>query len=158
VCIFPSALCAPALGIGRGAHEEWREWVKPRIVSLTGERQIETTETQIGYARAAADLDMAEMLMRANLDVARPGTAIDARTRQRCRVYWTQGVQMICKAVDALIAMSGTRGFTEASPIGRAWRDVHTTASHVGLDPELATTAYGRHELGLLRDPRVRIY
>jgi 3-hydroxy-9,10-secoandrosta-1,3,5(10)-triene-9,17-dione monooxygenase len=158
VCIFPSALCAPALGIGRGALAEWREWVKPRIVSLTGEKQIETTQTQSGYAKAGAELDMAEMLLRVNLDVARPGTPIDARTRQRCRVYWTQGVQMICKAVDALMAMSGTRGFMEASPIGRAWRDVHTIASHVGLDPELAATAFGRHELGLPRDPRVRIY
>jgi 3-hydroxy-9,10-secoandrosta-1,3,5(10)-triene-9,17-dione monooxygenase len=158
VCIFPSALCAPALGIGRGAHEEWRDWIKPRIVSYTGEKQVETTEVQSGYAKSAAHLDMADMLMRKNLDVVRPGTPIDPTTRQRCRIYWTQAVQMICRAVDMLMAMSGSRGFMEASPIQRAWRDVHTIASHVGLNPEQTAIAYGRQKLGLPRDPRVRIH
>jgi 3-hydroxy-9,10-secoandrosta-1,3,5(10)-triene-9,17-dione monooxygenase len=158
VCVFQSALCAPALGIGRGAHEDWRDWIKPRIVSYTGEKQIETTEVQSGYAKAGADLDAADMLMRKNLDVVRPGTPIDPATRQRSRVYWTQSVQTICKAVDTLMAMSGSRGFMEASPIQRAWRDVHTIASHVGLNPEQSAIAFGRHELGLPRDPRVRIH
>jgi 3-hydroxy-9,10-secoandrosta-1,3,5(10)-triene-9,17-dione monooxygenase len=158
VCIFQSALVAPALGIGRGAHEEWRDWIKPRIVSYTGEKQIDTTELQIAYANAGADLDAAEMMLRANLDVARPGTPIDPGTRQRSRMYWMHAAQTICRAVDTLMAMSGSRGFMESSPIQRAWRDVHTIASHVGLNPEQTAIAYGRHALGLPRDPRVRIY
>jgi 3-hydroxy-9,10-secoandrosta-1,3,5(10)-triene-9,17-dione monooxygenase len=158
VCIFQSALTAPALGIGRGAHEEWRDWIKSRVVAYTGEKSIDTAEVQTGYARAGTTLDGAEMLLRANLDVARPGTAIDAATRQRSRIYWAQAVQMICAAVDRLMAMSGTRGFMEASPIQRAWRDVHTIASHVGLNPEQTALAYGRQALGLPRDPRSRVY
>jgi 3-hydroxy-9,10-secoandrosta-1,3,5(10)-triene-9,17-dione monooxygenase len=158
VCIFQSALCAPALGIGRGAHAEWRDWIKPRIVAYTGEQSIDTTEVQTGYARAGAGLDAAEMLMRANLDVVRSGAPIDAATRQRSRIYWAEAVQRICGAVDRLMAMSGTRGFMEASPIQRAWRDVHTIASHVGLNPQQSAIAHGRQQLGLPRDPRLRIY
>ena len=158
VCAFASALCAPALGIGRGAHADWRDWIKPRIIAYTGEKHVDSSEVQVGYAKAGADLDAAEMMLRKNLDEIRPGTPIDPGTRQRCRMYWTQAVQTICEAVDRLIAMSGSRGFVEASPIQRAWRDVHTIASHVGLNPEQTAIAYGRHELGLPRDPRVRIY
>src|SRR5262249_17267568 len=124
----------------------------------TGEKQIETTEVQVGYAKAAAALDAADMLMRKNLDVVRAGTPIDPATRQRSRTYWTQAVEAICQAVATVKAMSGSPGLMEASPIQRAWRDVHTIASHVGLNPEQSAIAYGRHELGLPRDPRVRVY
>jgi 3-hydroxy-9,10-secoandrosta-1,3,5(10)-triene-9,17-dione monooxygenase len=158
VSIFQSALSAPALGIGRGAHEEWRDWIKPRVVAYTGEKQVDTTEVQAGYAKAAAALDQAELMMRTNLDVVRDGGPVDPATRQRGRIYWTQGVQLVCQAVDTLMSMSGSRGFMESSPIQRAWRDVHTIASHVGLNLEQTAIAYGRQALGLPRDPRVRIY
>ena len=46
----------------------------------------------------------------------------------------------------------------DESPIQRAWRDVHTLASHVSLNPTAAGQLRGRALLGVARDPKVQMY
>ena len=57
------------------------------------------------------------------------------------------------RAIDTLIALSGTAGFATSNPIQRAWRDIHFASMHVGLNTENNFAHFGRTELGLPPDP-----
>jgi 3-hydroxy-9,10-secoandrosta-1,3,5(10)-triene-9,17-dione monooxygenase len=152
------ALAAPALGIARGAFAQWLEWTRSRVASFTGEAVAAQGAVQAEIADAEALLDSAEFLMRRNLGFVRDGKPIDLATRALCVQANAHAVRTICTAVDALFRLSGSRGMYEESPIQRAWRDVHTLASHVSLNPVAAGQLRGRALLGVPRDPKAQMY
>lgn len=152
------ALAAPALGIARGAFDDWVKWTRTRVASFTGEAVAQQGLVQTEIAEAEAELDTAEFLMRRNLDFIRDGKPIDLPTRALCSYSNAHAVQVICKAVHTLFRLSGSRGMFDRSPIQRAWRDVHTLSSHVSLNPVSAGQLRGRALLELPRDPKVQMY
>ena len=152
------ALAAPALGIARGAFSNWVEWTRTRVASFTGHAVAEQGSIQTDIAAAEAELDSAEFLMRRNLGFIREGGPIDLTTRALCSYANAHAVQVICGAVDILFRVSGSRGLYEESLIQRAWRDVHTLASHVSLNPSAAGQLRGRALLGVARDPKMQMY
>jgi len=143
---FYSALTflAPMLGASHSAYETLRQWL---IARMSGSAPAKVG-TQVGLARAAADLDVVEMLLRRVLRVSEtaepPPPSLVARTLRdyaRCS-------ELLVATVDTLMGMSGTAGFATSSPLQRAWRDVHFASSHVGLDPEKNYAAFGNAALG----------
>ena len=152
------ALAAPALGIARGAFANWVEWTRTRVASFTGQAVAEQGSIQTDIADAEAQLDSAEFLMRRNLGFIREGKPVDLATRALCAYANAHAVQAICGAVQTLFRVSGSRGMYDESPIQRAWRDVHTLASHVSLNPGAAGQLRGRALLGVPRDPKVQTY
>jgi 3-hydroxy-9,10-secoandrosta-1,3,5(10)-triene-9,17-dione monooxygenase len=152
------ALAAPALGMVRGAFDGWIEWTSQRVASFTGEAVAAQGPIQTEIAEAEAQLDSAEFLMRRNLGFIRDGKQVDLATRALCSYANARAVQMICAAVHTLFRLSGSRGMFDESPIQRAWRDVHTLASHVSLNPMVAGQLRGRALLGVPRDPKQQMY
>ena len=112
----------------------------------------EIPSIQVRLGRAAADLDVAELLLRRAVDTAKtpspPSLALRARTMRDC----ARSAELCVSAIDALIAMSGTAAFAANHPIQRAWRDIHFASMHVSLNPEQNFAHFGRTELGLPRD------
>ncbi len=143
------ALSAPALGIARNAFAHWVEWMRTKVSTATGEAIAQLVPAQIGLANAEVELDAAEFLLRRNLDFIRQGGPISQDRRAISSASGAQAVQMICKAVDLLFYSSGSRGMFEQSPLQRAWRDVHTIASHFALNPETSAQIRARVLLGL---------
>jgi 3-hydroxy-9,10-secoandrosta-1,3,5(10)-triene-9,17-dione monooxygenase len=152
------ALAAPALGIARGAFALWLGWTRTRVASFTGEAIAAQAPVQTALSEVESQLDAAEFLMRRNLDFIRDGKPIDLAARALCAQANAFAVQTICQAMHTLFRLSGSRGMFEKSPIQRAWRDVHTLASHVSLNPQAAGQLRGRALLGLPRDPTVQMY
>jgi 3-hydroxy-9,10-secoandrosta-1,3,5(10)-triene-9,17-dione monooxygenase len=147
------SLTAPALGIARGAFAEWIAWTRDRVATATGARIADLAPVQARLAKAELLLDAAEFLMRRNLDIVRGGGPIDVGTRARCASGSAEAVRMVCDAVDILFALSGSRGMFDDSTIQRAWRDVHTIATHFALNPDAAHQLRGGFLLGVPRDP-----
>jgi len=149
---FYSALTflAPMLGATRHAYESLRQSLKGKAGGPAP--AAAKTSIVIGMARAAADLDAVELLLRRVLracdDAEPPSQALFARTQRD----YARSSELIVQTVDALMGMSGTAGFAASSPIQRAWRDVHFASSHVGLDVERNYSMFGRAELGLPGD------
>ncbi len=158
ICTFPHALSAPALGVARGAFNEWLKWTQEKVATSTGESVSEWPHVQMRVTQTELDLDGAELLLRRNLDVIRDGGPGDAAARTRSFAAYGHAVRMICTAVDTLFDMSGARGMRDENLIQRAWRDVHAIAAHVGLSTDLSGQSRGRFLLGLPRDPKVRMY
>jgi 3-hydroxy-9,10-secoandrosta-1,3,5(10)-triene-9,17-dione monooxygenase len=148
----PLTFVTPMLGAALGAYETFRDWTKTRR-GTGGVAIAEITSIQVRLARAAADLDAAELLLRRAVDVAQaptpPALTIRARSMRDC----SRAAELCVGAIDTLIAMSGTAAFAASHPIQRAWRDIHFAAMHVSLNPEQNFAHFGRTELGLPRDP-----
>jgi 3-hydroxy-9,10-secoandrosta-1,3,5(10)-triene-9,17-dione monooxygenase len=125
---------------------------------MDGTALVEVVSIQVRLARAAANLDAAELLLRRAVDVAQapvqPSFALRARSMRDC----TRASELCMVAIDEILAMSGTAGFASSHPIQRAWRDIHFAAMHVTLTPERGFVHFGRTELGLPPEPRQRLY
>jgi len=154
----PLTFATPMLGAAQGAYELFRDWTKSRRSGRGGFAIAEVTSVQVRLARAAADLDAAELLLRRAIDVARaetpPSLALRARSMRDC----SRAAELCVGVIDELIAMSGTAVFAAAHPIQRAWRDIHFAAMHVALNPEQNFSHFGRTEFGLPRDPHLPFF
>jgi len=148
----------PMLGAAQGAYEMFRDWTKSRHAGRGGAALAELVSVQVRMARAAADLDAVELLLRRAVDVAQapvpPSLDIRARTMRDC----TRAAEFCVGVIDELMAMSGTAGFAASHPIQRAWRDIHFAAMHVALSPEQNFSHFGRLEFGLPRDPHLPFF
>lgn len=149
----PLTFVAPMLGAARGALEDYRRWTAERL-SLFGAPVAKYTSIQVHLARAAADLDAAELLMRRTVEVAEADEPASEELRARCYRDQARAAEMIVSAMDTVMKISGAAGFASSSSIQRAWRDVHFAASHVILNPEVSFAAWGRQQFGLERDPQ----
>jgi len=148
---------APILGAARGALEYYRDWTAERV-SLFGSQVANYTSIQVHLARAGANFDAAELLVRRCLD---DGERTDAtRLDLRARAYRDQSraTELIVEGMDMIMKISGAAGFASTSSIQRAWRDVHFAASHVALNPEVSFAAWGREQFGLDRDPKQNMF
>jgi len=154
----PLTFATPMLGAAQGAYETFRDWTKSRRSGRGGFAIAEVTSVQVRLARAAADLDAAELLLRRAIDVARaetpPSLALRARSMRDC----SRAAEFCVGAIDTLITMSGTAVFAASHPIQRAWRDIHFAAMHVALNPEQNFAHFGRSELGVPRDPHLPFF
>ena len=153
----PLTFVAAMLGATQGAMEDYRAWTAERS-SLFGSKVAEYTSIQTRLARAAADLDAAELLIHRAADVA--GSPEPAGRDLRARTYRDAGraSELIVAAMDTIMQISGSAGFTVDSSIQRAWRDVHFASSHVILNPEVSYAAWGRRQFGLEPDPTQMMY
>ena len=153
----PWGFVAPMLGAAQGAYDIFRDWTKARKNAL-GVPLATLTSIQVRMARAAADLDAAELLMRRAADTAQAPVKPSLELRARSGRDASRATELCVEAIDALIEMSGTAGFVATQPIQRAWRDIHFAAMHVSLNPELNFGHFGRCEFGLPRDPHQALY
>jgi 3-hydroxy-9,10-secoandrosta-1,3,5(10)-triene-9,17-dione monooxygenase len=152
----PLTFATPMLGAAKGAYTFFREWSKERK-ARRGVAVAELVSVQVRMARAAADIDAAELLLeRAALVPHMRETSTEILARS-VRDY-SRASELIVSAIDALMALSGAAGFAEANPIQRAWRDIHFASMHVGLNTENNYAHFGRLELGLGRDPDQPFY
>jgi 3-hydroxy-9,10-secoandrosta-1,3,5(10)-triene-9,17-dione monooxygenase len=147
----PLTFVTPMLGAAQGAYETFRDWTRTRR-GTGGVALAEITSIQVRLARAAADLDAAELLLRRVVDTAQAPTPPSLALRARSMRDLSRANELCVAAIDTLIAMSGTAVFAASHPIQRAWRDIHFAAMHVSLNPEQNFAHFGRTELGLPRD------
>ena len=148
----------PMLGAAQGAYEEFREWTKSRKAGRGGGALAELASVQVRMARAAADLDAAELLLRRVVDTAQAPVPPSLALRARAMRDTSRAAEFCVGVIDSLMAMSGTAGFASSHPIQRAWRDIHFAAMHVALNPEQNFSHFGRVEFGLPRDPHLPFF
>jgi len=52
-------------------------------------------------------------------------------------------------AIDLILAAAGGRSMQADHPIPRAWRDIHSTAAHIGLNHDAVMSMIGQYRFGL---------
>lgn len=127
---------APILGAARGALRLAERHLADRP---SGAR----ASSLIAFARAAGEIDAADLLLSRVADAAdrgRLGDGLAARSHRDS----TLAVEFLVGAVDRLFQVTGTRGQASAHGMQRIWRDVHAAASHAALQFEPAALGYTR--------------
>ena len=148
------ALCAPAVGIARGAIADFADHVSDRKDRhRRGAAEIESPLTHQAVAAAAAGVDTARALLHRAADdiheAAGRGGRMRRKTRARVRMDCAFAVRLCRDAVDELFLACGGAALSERNPIQRAWRDVHAMSQHALLRFGSDTEIYGRTLLGL---------
>jgi 3-hydroxy-9,10-secoandrosta-1,3,5(10)-triene-9,17-dione monooxygenase len=147
----PISFATPMLGVAQGAYERFREWTKTRKTP-DGSSIAAKSSVQVQMARAAADIDAAELLLRRALNVTAAPHLYSSELLARSLRDFARVSELTVSAVDAIISLSGTSGFATSHPIQRAWRDIHFMSMHISVNAEMNFTHFGRMEFGLGRD------
>jgi 3-hydroxy-9,10-secoandrosta-1,3,5(10)-triene-9,17-dione monooxygenase len=147
----PLSFATPMLGAVQGAYEYFREWTKTRKTP-DGSPLAAKASIQMQMARAAADIDAAELLLRRALNITDAPNAYSPELLARSLRDFARVSEMTVSAIDTIISLSGTTGFSTSHPIQRAWRDIHFMSMHISVNTEMNFTHYGRLEFGLGRD------
>ncbi len=147
----PISFATPMLGAAQGAYQQFREWTKTRKAP-DGSPLAARASIQTQMARAAADIDAAELLLSRAVHVTDTPEAYSPELLARSVRDFGRVSEMTVSAIDTLISLSGTAGFATSHPIQRAWRDIHFMSMHISVNTEINYTHYGRMQLGLGRD------
>jgi 3-hydroxy-9,10-secoandrosta-1,3,5(10)-triene-9,17-dione monooxygenase len=143
---------APALGIGLGALDTFRDYLRERI-SMVGEKQLDKPAAQIRLAEADVELKAAGALLDSGvkrlLDCARSGASFSVDERAAYRAEACYIATMVKRAVDSLCEASGARAQFEDHPLQRFQRDINTLRGHVVFDLDSTMEMHGRVLLGL---------
>ncbi|GAA4227694.1 actinorhodin polyketide dimerase ActVA [Actinomadura meridiana] len=129
---------SPVLGAARGALALAAELV---AVAPTGPRAAAGQAYQVDFARSAAEIDAAELLLQRAAAVA-DGDVVTTDLANRNRRDCALALQILVGATDRLLRIGGTRAQDVGHPLGRYWRDVRSVASHAVMQFEPAGLAY----------------
>jgi 3-hydroxy-9,10-secoandrosta-1,3,5(10)-triene-9,17-dione monooxygenase len=142
---------APALGLGLGALDTYRDYLQERV-SMVGEKQLDKPAAQIRLARADMELKAAEALLDSGvkrlLDSARRGDTFTVAQRAGFRAEACYVATMVKDVVDSLCEASGARSQFEDHPLQRFQRDINTLRGHIVFDLDNTMEMYGRVLLG----------
>jgi 3-hydroxy-9,10-secoandrosta-1,3,5(10)-triene-9,17-dione monooxygenase len=154
IAVHTYALLGPALGLARGAYEDFLQWARKRYMTYTQLAIAQHVPVQIRIAQIAVQIDAAELLARRALSLARENyTGMSMETRTLLRRDFTYGMQMLREAMDALVKISGSSGLMDGNSVQRCWRDVHAISSHVVMNWDVPAENFGRAEFGLGLNP-----
>ncbi len=147
-----ASLAPVALGIAQHAIDAFVELAGAKVPLGTRAPLRERPQAQTQLGEALAYLEAARSLFyetAAEAEVRRKaGTAPSDADRARVSLGSVVAAQHSARAVDLIYDAAGLTAAQNNNPIGRCWRDVHTTRQHI----RLATTRYevfGRIKLGL---------
>ncbi|MEU8137725.1 acyl-CoA dehydrogenase family protein [Streptodolium elevatio] len=137
---------APVLGSARGALVSSARWLADKQ-DVHGRPVGRSPAVQTAVARAAGEIDIAEMLLGriaagADDDAVVTGAQVARNGRDAALA-----VELMTSAVDRLFRSGGTRAQSDSHPLQRAWRDVHAAGSHVALQFDSGAEAFVNHLL-----------
>ncbi|MER7013283.1 acyl-CoA dehydrogenase family protein [Saccharopolyspora sp. NPDC000359] len=139
-------LAAPALGAASAVLARWSDLMSAKLAKqgqtvISG--PVDRTGIDLTFARSAAEIDSAELLLTRVAEVADAGAVppeLVARNQRDCAV----AVELLSGAVDRLFRSAGSTAQAEGDVLARGWRDVGAIAGHSGLQFTAGATAYAR--------------
>ncbi len=143
----PIAVATPMLGAAQGAYEHFREWTKTRRAQ-DGSSVAAKTSVQVRMARAAADLDAADLLLRRAVNVTNRPQDYSPKHLTRSLRDFARVSELTVGVIDTLLSLSGTAAFDTSHPLQRAWRDIHFMSMHSAVAIEKNFAHFGHMELG----------
>lgn len=154
--LLSAAVAGVALGIGRGALDDFR--VLAGAKTPTGKRKalVEWGVAQSQYAEAEAALRSGRAFLIEAIDTAwrtlERGDQPADPERALIRLAASTAVQGAAKAVDTAYNLAGGSAIYSKHTLQRRFRDIHTLTAHVMIGPS-SFEAAGRALLGLTVAP-----
>jgi alkylation response protein AidB-like acyl-CoA dehydrogenase len=156
-----ASLCAPIMGMARGAHDEFMEATRARVTrgaALSKPAPMAEIPTiQLRLGEASASIDAARLLVDRDckeiMATLATGDALTQEQRARNKGDLGFATQLSLRAVDRLFEASGGGALFAEGRIQRFWRDIHAGAMHISMNWDAVGALYGRVSLGLPPGP-----
>lgn len=155
------SLCAPIMGMARGAYDEFMDATRSRVTRGAAlskpapMAEIPTIQLRIG--EAAASIDAARLLVDRDckeiMATLAAGNELSQEQRARNKGDLGFAARLSLRAVDCLFEASGGGGLFRHGRIQRFWRDAHAGAAHISMNWDAVGALYGRVSLGLPPGP-----
>lgn len=154
--VSSNCLIAPALGIARGALDDYVDDIRDRdvrSVAGTSSKMADYTAIQMRIAEASGLIDAATLLIlrdcRDTLATVEAGNEVTTEQRTRNKRDQALAMRFVKNAVQLIIDATGAKGLYDDRPIQRAWRDLQAVSAHITLNWDIVMPAHGRVMLGL---------
>lgn len=145
-------MAAVPLGIARAAVEAFKHLLHTKQDRRTNRPLVEDAEKQRAVAQAEVLVGAARAYLYETLTqvwaTTQAGESLSMTQRGQLRGACTHAVLTAIQAVDTTYTAGGGTAIYTRSPLERYFRDVHTAAAHVAVQPATLTDA-GRLFLGL---------
>jgi 3-hydroxy-9,10-secoandrosta-1,3,5(10)-triene-9,17-dione monooxygenase len=150
--VFTLGICAPAVGIARGACDSFIQEMKTRVWGMDYAPQAKNPAIQLRLAEATAMIDAADLLYHRSLtqtiDKIMAGETPSLEDRVRSRRDQAYAVRTSTRAVEMLLDAQGGKGLYEAGHVQRAFRDLHAVSAHIMAGWDMPALSYGQVTLG----------
>jgi 3-hydroxy-9,10-secoandrosta-1,3,5(10)-triene-9,17-dione monooxygenase len=154
--LFAFVVAGPALGIARGALEQYVASTRTRLGTYTSKSVADFSSVQLHIAEAGALMDAAEALMLKDCAEAMRFAEAKQVPPIEDKVRWRRdgayAARLCTEAVDVIFTAAGGGAIYESNPLQRAWRDIHAANAHFGVNWDANGVTYGRVALGLSAD------
>ncbi len=150
-----TALAAVPVGIAAGMLDAFCELCADK--GRRGRRAASEPVVALRIAETAAELECAHYVLHSGsariMDALRAGEAPTMEMRLTNRRNQAYGAVLACRAVDRIFGAAGGNAAYLASPLQRAFRDVHVAAQHTAVAWDMMAAPYGLARLGHELDP-----
>jgi len=154
--LFGFVIAGPALGIAKGALEQYVAGTRTKLGTYTGRSLADFSTLQVHVAEAGALIDAAEAMMLRDCAEAMRYAEADQVPPMEDKVRWRRdaayGARLCGEAVDIIFTAAGGGAIYESNPLQRAWRDIHAANGHYAVNWDANAISYGRVALGLPPD------
>ena len=137
--VFLRLVSTAALGGARAAVGAAVQIMRDRVSTNTGKASKADPVLQGAVARAYAEIDEMEVVLRRNFDdmmgIVEGGAALPMEKRVLYRYQSATVVRRCADLVDALLPLLGGRAIYNSSPIVQPWLDLNAARAHVANDP-----------------------
>lgn len=149
VAVVPLIYGSTMLGATRAAYEEMVQSLRAKVTP-GGLRSADSEELQLEVSMVGAKIDGAALQLHAMAARADSGLPYTVRERAMAMRNASFLALQLVEAIDAVLAISGTAGFSDTSFIQQAWGDVHFASAHQALNKRSAGSRFGRMELDVV--------
>ena len=150
--IFVRAVSSSAIGALQGALTDFRSYAMQKVSSNDFSRTSDDPAAQLIAAETAAAIDEMKMTLFRNfgvlMDQAKAGQPFDLDQRLLFRFQSGQIADRCAQLISRLFYACGAQGVSRASPIARAFVDIHTGRTHVANNPDKVGRNFGGVLLG----------
>jgi len=134
-----TSFAAVALGIGRHAIDEFLALAGSRRSLFTGQPLGDRQGARVRLGEAEALVSAARAwffeVARSSWDTVANGDALDGESAARVSLASIHAANSAARAATLLFEAGGSASLDAASPLARAWRDVHALTKHVAVSP-----------------------
>jgi 3-hydroxy-9,10-secoandrosta-1,3,5(10)-triene-9,17-dione monooxygenase len=151
--VTPWSLAAPVIGMAQGTLNVYEQATRTRVASFSGQEVAKMVGPQMRVSEAAAALDAARALARADIleviERGGRGDVLSDEDRVRLRRDHAYVANLSYDATMMVARAAGASSLFETNPIQRFMRDVHAGSMQIALTWDEQAESYGRVRMGL---------
>jgi alkylation response protein AidB-like acyl-CoA dehydrogenase len=147
--VLPHFILTPTIAMAGGILDLFDQRVRKRFDPLGMEPAFQRSANQLRFAESAAEIDVAKMLLRRNIQELRENPNMELLDRARIRRNTAYANHLCVRAVDRLMSAGDSSGVYTMNRLHQMAADFRAASSHLVLHWDETAIQYSRVRWGL---------